>query len=74
VSVDYKLVCHEHEESVDICTDGFGGPKLFCDKTLAYFCITHRNCSLMVAEEQSYAYDEYAEWTLENCEELLKYV
>lgn len=71
MSVDYKLVCHTHKESVDICTDGLGGPKLFCDKSLAYFCIAHRACSLMIAEEQSYAYDEYEEWDEGNREEFL---
>ena len=73
MSVDYKLVCHNHEESVSICSDGFSGPLLQVDKALSHFCITHRGCDLMVAEEQSYAFDEYDEWTKENCGDRFRY-
>lgn len=73
MSVDYKLVCHKHKESVSICSDGFSGPLLQCDRSLAYFCITHRMCDLMIAEEQSHAYDEYAEWEWPDCKDALTY-
>jgi len=80
MSVDYDLVCKNHQELVSICSDGFSGPLSQCNRSLAAFVITHRNCILSVADEndpippQDDDEDEtYKEWNLENWEKLLRY-
>lgn len=51
MSIEYYLICKKHKELVWCCSDGFSGPVLQCDRTLAAFVITHRNCSISIIDE-----------------------
>ena len=64
MSVDYELVCHRHKEKVSICSDGFSGPLLQCDKSLSKFCITHRNCDIRIISEDNESCDFYKTWDI----------
>ena len=65
MSVDYTLVCERHRVAVDICTDGLSGPMLNCDKRLATFCVTHRNCDLRISDEHDVKTEDYVEFSKE---------
>ncbi len=73
MSTDYSLTCHSHRERVDLCSDGMSGPLLQADKTLAFFAITHQECSLAAVWEHDDAVNEYLEWSPETREELFTY-
>jgi len=74
MSVDYTLVCHDHHEKVSICSDGLSGPMLQCDRSLAAFVITHRKCSLSVADEDNdWIVEAYLEWDATNWDAQLRY-
>jgi hypothetical protein len=74
MSVDYDLVCHKHKECVSLCSDGMSGPLTNCDKSMAAFAITHRDCDLKVLDEhQMELCEDYEEWGLNNWKDNLKY-
>lgn len=73
MSVDYSLVCHKHKEQVDVCSDGLSGPLLQCDRSLAAFCITHRNCELNIVAEYEDAFEQYKTWNKATWKILLDY-
>ena len=73
MSVDYDIVCHAHKERVPICSDGFSGPLLQCDKSLAAFTICHRLCSLDVISENIDDFDDYSEWHISNWKDKFHY-
>jgi len=73
MSVDYDLVCHECKERVALCSDGFSGPLTQCDRSMAAFAITHRQCSLDIIDENCDDFDDYKDWDITNWKELLSY-
>ena len=73
MSVEYYLVCHKHKEKVWACSDGFSGPLLQCDRSLAAFVITHRNCNIAIIDEHNEECDNYTEWHNGDWNELLNY-
>jgi len=73
MSVDYDLVCHNHKEKVDLCSDGFSGPLTQCDRSMAAFSITHRHCNLNIIDEHNENFDDYIEWNKGNWEDKLIY-
>jgi hypothetical protein len=73
MSVDYFLVCHKHKEKVYTCSDGLSGPLLQCDRSLASFCITHRDCNLRIVDEDVDRVCKYEEWDGTNWKSLLTY-
>lgn len=73
MSVDYDLVCHVHQEKVSICSDGMSGPLLQCDRSLAAFAITHRDCDLNVIDEHNRGCGNYKEWDESNYKSLMRY-
>lgn len=73
MSVDYELVCHTHKDKVMVCSDGFSGPLTQCDRSMAAFIITHRDCILNVIDEHDESCDDYNEWHKNNWKHLLSY-
>jgi len=73
MSVDYDIACHVHKERVSICSDGMSGPLLQCDRSLAAFIVTHRNCILGIIDEHDESCGDYKEWGKRNWEKFLKY-
>jgi len=77
MSVEYNLVCHKHREMVWTCSDGFSGPQLQCDRSLAAFVITHQSCDLKVVDEHHVIddpkYESYQEWSRLEWKKLLHY-
>ena len=79
MSTDYDIICKEHKELVSCCSDGFSGPLLQCDKSLAAFSITHRDCALNIIDEhmsgalRDAGQFKYLEWHKGNWESLLCY-
>jgi len=73
MSTDYSLYCKAHNESVSVCSDGLSGPMLQCDKSLAMFVITHRNCELTVFDEGSDLGESSLEWGKSNRSGLFSY-
>jgi hypothetical protein len=73
MSVDYDLVCHSHSEKVSICCDGMSGPMINGCKSVAAFCITHRDCDLNIIDEHNEDCDDYSVWYDENWKVRLSY-
>ena len=73
MSVDYDLACHKCKERVSICSDGFSGPLMQSDKSLAAFTIHHRNCALSVISESVEDFDDYRWWDLANWKDTFSY-
>lgn len=77
MSVEYYLACHAHKEMVHVCSDGFSGPQLQCDRSLAAFVITHRSCNVSIEDEHHVIddpkYETYKEWRGETWKALLNY-
>jgi hypothetical protein len=74
VSVEYYLLCEKHKQYVHACSDGFSGPLLQCDKSLAYFVITHRGCAITIINEHvEEDLVEYIRVTNQNKDSLFSY-
>ena len=73
MSVEYDLFCKKHNERVWTCSDGFSGPLLQCDRSLAAFVITHRHCELTVLDEHNDDHLDAKEWDLSNYMDLFNY-
>jgi hypothetical protein len=73
MSVEYYIFCETHNQSVSICSDGLSGPLLQCDRSLAAFVITHRNCKLTILDEHNEEHEDRLEWDKTNWKQLINY-
>ena len=73
MSVEYYIFCEKHNQHVWTCSDGLSGPLLQCDRSLAAFIITHRNCKLSVFDEHDETHEGSFEWSKVNWKYMLNY-